>query len=162
TDRHLAERAAHILTGKLDDLVEAAYQVAGLAAQHQEKTNFAPPLVTFTPAGWQAKEAHLAEGLALSAECDAHPPGTAGALDRLFGPATVVVESGGGWTDTETGKIEAKIHWHLRLKVPARSQEEQAKLKEARGLLTLLVGGDPTNVTPVHPIRWPGSVHRKR
>ena len=34
-------------------------------------------------------------------------------------------------------------------------------LKEARRLATRLVGADPSNVTTVHPIRWPGSWHRK-
>ena len=34
-------------------------------------------------------------------------------------------------------------------------------LREARGLATKLVGGDGTNISIVHPIRWPGSWHRK-
>ena len=34
-------------------------------------------------------------------------------------------------------------------------------LKEARKLATELVGGDGTNISIVHPIRWPGSWHRK-
>lgn len=35
------------------------------------------------------------------------------------------------------------------------------KLKEARDLATLICGGDPSNKSIVHPIRWPGSWHRK-
>jgi hypothetical protein len=34
-------------------------------------------------------------------------------------------------------------------------------LKRARILATAIVGGDATNVPAVHPIRWPGSWHRK-
>ena len=34
-------------------------------------------------------------------------------------------------------------------------------LKEARKLATELVDGDGTNISIVHPIRWPGSWHRK-
>jgi hypothetical protein len=160
-DRHLAEHKSHILTGKLDDLVKAAYQVAELAAGNREKTNFAPPVATFIPAGWRATEEHLAEGLALNVECDAHPQRARAILEGLFGPLTVIVESGGIWTDPETGKAEPRLHPYLRLKVPARSKEELDKLKDARWLMTLLVGGDTTNISIVHPIRWPGSVHRK-
>ena len=34
-------------------------------------------------------------------------------------------------------------------------------LEEARKLATKLVGGDGTNISIVHPIRWAGSWHRK-
>jgi hypothetical protein len=34
-------------------------------------------------------------------------------------------------------------------------------LYEARSLATKLVGGDSTSKSIVHPLRWPGSVHRK-
>jgi hypothetical protein len=35
------------------------------------------------------------------------------------------------------------------------------RLREARKLATKLVGGDDSNISIVHPIRWPGSWHRK-
>jgi hypothetical protein len=35
-------------------------------------------------------------------------------------------------------------------------------LREARDLATKLVGGDSTNIPLVHPIRWPGTWHRKK
>ena len=38
---------------------------------------------------------------------------------------------------------------------------EHDLLREARELATRLVGGDATNISIVHPIRWPGSWHRK-
>jgi hypothetical protein len=156
--------SSHILTGKLKDLINQAFQIAEFAARHQEKVVFSPPAATFTSNAdnWHAREEDLAEGLVLNAECDAHPQAARIRLEQLFGPATMVVESGGEWINPETGKVEQKIHWYLRLKVPARSQDELAKLKEARRLMTLLVSGDTTNITIVHPIRWPGSVHRKR
>ena len=103
----------------------------------------------------------LAEGLTLSVECDAHARAAQVKLEELLGPATVVVESGGEWTDPETGKIEPKLHTHYRLKAPAGSKSEQEKLKLARKLAAKIVGGDPSNVPLVHPIRWPGSLHRK-
>ena len=47
------------------------------------------------------------------------------------------------------------------LNEPTRTPEEHAKLKLARKLATLLIGGDPTAVPAVHPLRLPGSWHRK-
>ena len=73
-----------------------------------------------------------------------------------------MVESGGEWINGETGEIEPKVHLHWRLKKPAATPEELAALYEARSLATRLVGGDHTNISIVHPIRWPGSWHRKR
>src|SRR5262249_20327565 len=35
------------------------------------------------------------------------------------------------------------------------------KLKQAREIAARLVGGDPSNVPVCHPLRWPGSWHRK-
>ncbi len=35
-------------------------------------------------------------------------------------------------------------------------------LHEARRLATQLAGGDASNIPTVHPIRWPGSWHRKK
>jgi hypothetical protein len=53
-----------------------------------------------------------------------------------------------------------KLHAHWRLAVPARGAELE-DLKLARTLAARLVGGDPSNMPIVHPIRWPGSWHRK-
>src|SRR5262249_7167679 len=103
----------------------------------------------------------LAEGLVLSVECDEHAQAARAKLEELFGPATMVVESGGEWVDPETGKVEPKLHLHFRLKALASSKADQEKLKAARKLATKITGGDPSNVPLVHPIRWPGSVHRK-
>jgi hypothetical protein len=47
------------------------------------------------------------------------------------------------------------------LKTPAGSKDDQAKLKQARRLAAIIVGADKSNVPLVHPIRWPGSLHRK-
>jgi hypothetical protein len=51
------------------------------------------------------------------------------------------------------------LHW--RLTRPAQGQEQLAKLKQARDFAARLVGGDPSNKPVCHPIRWPGSWHRK-
>jgi hypothetical protein len=74
----------------------------------------------------------------------------------ILGPATVVVASGG-----MTAAGEPKLHLHWRLAEPTSDTDEHARLKRARILATAIVGGDATNVPAVHPIRWPGSWHRK-
>jgi hypothetical protein len=59
-----------------------------------------------------------------------------------------------------TGEVQPKLHLHWRLARPAKG-EDLPLLKEARKLAAAIVGGDPSNVPAVHPIRWPGSWHRK-
>jgi hypothetical protein len=53
------------------------------------------------------------------------------------------------------------LHLHWCLAKPAEG-EAVKQLKEARKLATVLVGGDASNVPACHPIRWPGSWHRKK
>jgi Virulence-associated protein E len=55
---------------------------------------------------------------------------------------------------------EDKLHLHWRLAHPAQGGD-LAKLKQARDLAARIVGGDPSNKPVCHPIRWPGSWHRK-
>jgi hypothetical protein len=104
---------------------------------------------------------NILEGVALSVECDQHPQEARQALETILGEPTVVVESGGDWTNPKTGEIEPKVHLHWRLNKPTVTKAEHAVLREARNLATDLVGGDGTNKSIVHPIRWPGSWHRK-
>jgi hypothetical protein len=148
------------LAGDPKGVIDLIYREVELAARAPQAVVFCPPIATFTN-DEHAREEDLAEGLALSVECDAHARAARAKLEELFGPATAVVASGGVWTNPETGETEAKLHLHYRLKLPARSKDEQKKLKLARKLAAKLVGGDPSNVPLVHPIRWPGSVHRK-
>jgi hypothetical protein len=150
----------HKLNGNLDVLIDQAYRVAELAALAADKVVFCPPIASFTNPN-HAREEDLAEGFVLNVDCDEHAQAARTKLEGLLGPATVVVASGGEWTDPSTGKVELKLHLDYRLKRPARSKEEQAKLKEARRLAAMIVGGDMSNAPSTHPIRWPGSVHRK-
>ena len=62
----------------------------------------------------------------------------------------------------QTGEIENKVHLHWRLENPAATLEELAMLYEARSLAATLAGADRTNISIVHPIRWPGSFHCKK
>jgi hypothetical protein len=145
------------IAGGLRFLIGVAEDDARRAAQNPKPVCFAPPLATFTNKE-RAREQDLAEGLTISVECDERPHQARAALEDLIGPATVVVKSGGSWING--GEAEDKLHLHWRLKRPAR-QDDLAKLKQARVLAAAIVGADPTTAPINHPLRWPGSWHRK-
>jgi hypothetical protein len=147
------------LSGGLKFLIDVAEDDARRAANDPRPVVFCPPIATFVGKD-RAREIDILEGLALSAECDHHPQGARETLERILGAATVVVRSGGWWTDPATGQQHDKLHLHWRLAAPATG-EALARLKEARDLATRVVGGDPSNKPVCHPIRWPGSWHRK-
>jgi RecA-family ATPase len=147
------------LSGGLKFLIDMAEDDAGRAANWAQPVVFCPPIAVFASKE-NATDKNVAEGLALSVECDKQPHQAKLKLEQILGPATFVVASGGKWTNPETGEIQNKLHLHWRLRVPARG-EDLAKLKQARNLAAELVGGDPSNKPICHPIRWPGSWHRK-
>ena len=149
-----------IVEGSREALIEAAYDEAWRAAHAEKKTVFAPPVATFSNRK-HAREQDIVDGLDICAELDAHPKQSLNILEKLLGPATIVVASGGTWQDPKTGKIEPKLHGHWRLNKPAQGDDDLQRLKEARGLAIDLVGGDPSHKSIVHPIRWSGSWHRK-
>lgn len=136
-------------------IADAAAAYATRAAQFPQPAVFCPPIATFTDPK-RAREIDLANGLALSVECDTAPAAARETLEAILGAATVVVASGGLTTDGEE-----KLHLHWRLAEPTTDAASHAQLKRARILATAIVGGDATNVPAVHPIRWPGSWHRK-
>jgi hypothetical protein len=143
----------------LKPLMDAAQDRARRAAQARESVVFCPPVATFSNAR-HATEKDIYEGPALSVELDSYAQYGLETLEAILGPATVVVRSGGRWIDEE-GAQHDKLHAHWRLAIPAMGAEELEELKQARTLATQLAGGDPSNKTIVHPIRWPGSWHRK-
>lgn len=144
----------------LQPVTERAAILAARCANAAQAIVFCPPVATFKTAE-NAKAENVAEGVALSIECDSTPEAARAKLESLMGAATVVVASGGEWTDPATGEVQDKLHLHWRLNEPTQTTEDHAKLRRARELATALVGGDTTNVPLVHPIRWPGSLHRK-
>lgn len=152
--------------GDNDTLITAAVEAATVSANDLVGLVFAPPVATFTEQvngqKQQARLVDLANGLCITVELD---EGDIGAhrqkLEVLLGLATVVVASGGVWIDPETGEIHEKLHLHWRLSEPTLVPDEHAKLRAARNLAALLVGADMTAVPLVHPLRWPGSWHRK-
>jgi hypothetical protein len=129
------------------------------AAIHEEPHVFCPPVCTFKEAG-SAKTENLADGIALSVECDSAPYAARERLLEILGPATAVVASGGTWVNPE-GKLERMLHLHWRLAEPARDVADHERLREARDLAAEIVGADASAKSVVHPLRWPGSWHRK-
>jgi len=147
------------LAGGLSFINQEAATAAELAANQPRGIVFCPPIAVFSNRK-QAREVDIAEGLALSVECDQHPDEAQRKLVQILGPATAVIRSGGKWTDPATGHVHNKLHLHWRLRVPARG-DMLRELKQARDLASRLVGGDPSNKPVCHPIRWPGSWHKK-
>lgn len=148
------------IAGGLGDVITAAFELAEAAAGASERVVFAPPVATFKSANGAA-EKDILNGPALSIDCDEHPGRARETLENTLGPATVTVASGGVWIDPETGEMQEKVHLHWRLTEPTRKFADHVRLKEARRLATILVGADASAVPLVHPLRWPGSVHRK-
>ena len=142
------------------DFLEIVTERARQAAAWPVPAVYCPPIATFLDHK-NAKTDNICEGVGLSVECDQHPLEARQSLEALLGAATAVVKSGGEWTNPVTGEIEPKVHLHRRLKKPTATKTEHELLYEARELATKLVGGDDTNKSIVHPIRWPGSWHRK-
>jgi hypothetical protein len=150
------------LKGGLKFLTEAAIDDARRAAQNAKAVVLCPPIAVFDESGnGRAREEDILEAPALSVELDQKPRAALASLEAVIGPATPIVRSGGQWTDPASGETQDRLHAHWRLKEPARGAAVKTKLKRARRLATALVGADPSNVPACHPIRWPGSWHRK-
>lgn len=141
-------------------VVEHAVALAQRCATASKAAVFCPPVCTFKDA-ISAGAGNLANGLAVVVECDANPTASLKRLEAILGPATVVVASGGLWRNPTTGDNEPKLHIYWVLAEPTRTDEEHGRLKAARRLACELVGADATAVPIVHPLRWPGSLHRK-
>ena len=140
-------------------LLDVVEDEARRAAQAPFPVVFCPPLCTLSSKD-SAKESDIAEGLAITAELDQHPQQARERLIAILGAPTVEVKSGGRWKNGD--KVEDKLHLHWRLARPATGADELGKLKRARSLVSRLVDGD-TSCDPVcHPVRWPGSWHRKK
>jgi hypothetical protein len=151
--------APQIANGR-GNVINAAISFAEAAAKSGKNIVFCPPITTFKSAG-SAAEKDVLNGPALSIDCDEAPTRAREIIENTLGPATVTVASGGLWTDPATGEAQEKVHLHWRLTEPTRTFADHMKLKEARRLATRLVGADASGVPLVHPLRWPGSLHRK-
>jgi hypothetical protein len=149
------------INGSLEPLIDAALKAANDAANADHPVVFAPPICTLTN-GRRARTEDLANGLVLSVEIDEGDTQAARhRLEGLLGPATVVMTSGGDWTDPDTGQIHSKLHIHWRLSEPTRDAGDHQRLHSARDMAARLIGADPTGKPVVHALRWPGSWNTK-
>jgi hypothetical protein len=142
------------------DFIDRVCERIQQAAEHPEPHVFCPPVCVFAEPNGAAAE-NLAEGLVLSVECDSNANAARKKLSSVLGVVpTAIVASGGLWKN-EAGRPEAKLHLHWRLVEPTRDAADHEKLTEARALAAELVGADKSATSIVHPLRWPGSWHRK-
>ena len=148
-----------IISNNLKFLCDAVEDDARRAAQNPKPVVFCPPLATFGNDN-SAAEKDIAEGFTVTVECDERPEAARAKLEAILGPATTVIRSGGVWNDGNGG-TQDKLHLHWRLAKPARGRDDLVKLKRVREICARLVGADPTSIPICHPIRWPGSWHRK-
>ncbi|HUZ74545.1 MAG TPA: hypothetical protein VMU87_16290 [Stellaceae bacterium] len=142
------------------NLVDQVANVVTWMAQRPRGAVFCPPVATLTN-DEHAREEDIAEGLAISVECDQHPAEARTKIEHLLGRATIAMGSGGEYLNRETGNAEPKLHLHWRLSEPTCNQNEHRLLKQARRLATQYVNADGSAEPVVHPLRWPGSWHRK-
>jgi hypothetical protein len=143
----------------LEAVIEGAFSLASLAAAAPVPVVFAPPIVALRSPS-SAAEGDVAAGLVLTVECDANPAGALRALIPQLGNPTVMMESGGLWTDPG-GVAYPKVHLHWVLSRPTTTPDEHSVLKATRRLAQRIAQSDGTAVPLVHPLRWPGSWHRK-
>jgi hypothetical protein len=148
-----------VISNNLKFLCDAVEDDARRAAQFPKPIVFCPPLATFGNEK-TATEQDITEGLTVTVECDESPDAAREKLETILGPATTVIRSGGVWSDGN-GVTQDKLHLHWRLAQPARNPDELTRLKRVREICAHLVGADPTSIPICHPIRWPGSWHRK-
>ena len=92
----------------LDPIIDHAAHQATRAANATRPAVFAYPVATFV--GSRTRERDLGNALVLSVEADQAPAIARRNVQIGLGPPTVVVASGGHWTDPETGEVEAKLH----------------------------------------------------
>jgi hypothetical protein len=142
-------------------LVDKIEMAASRAACALAPAVFAPPVATFDNPT-RATRSALTNGLAIAVDIDKGDTYKfLQKLEHLIGPATVVVRSGGSWTDPTTSEVFAKLHAYWRLSEPTDDLSSHDLLALARHDAALLVGADLSGASPVHPFRWPGSVHTK-
>jgi hypothetical protein len=144
----------HLHRDGVDGIIKKAVELADEAANGDPPRVFCPPPAIFRK-GLGATLNALQTCPALFVDCDKSPEAAQHTLEALLGEAHIVVHSGG-----TTAENQAKRHLYWILREPATTPEDIGKLAVAQRLAIALIDGDLT-ITLVHPMRWPGSWHRK-
>jgi hypothetical protein len=152
--------AAQALGGMWDAVSKAAWREARIAANHPEGRVFAPPPATFSK-HWFARETDLQQCPVLVWDLDSRPAWALARARQILGEPTLIVASGGDWTDPATGELQRKVHVYYRLTEPA-SGDAAVLAKNVRKGISGILRSDGSADSLVHPMRWPGSWHTKR
>ncbi len=132
-----------------------------IQAANMEKVVLCTPICTFHSQK-NAKESNIANGLTLSVDIDNSNPIIAlEKLKELLGPPTIIVTSGGIWTEDTTGKQFPRLHLHWVLTKPTSSEVDHKRLKDLRRAFITFANGDSSGIPINHPLRCAGSVHTK-
>mgnify|MGYP000303259162 CR=1 FL=1 len=146
-------------SGVVSAAVDAASRVANRPADGAAV--FAPPPCLFSPFSEKARQADIMAAPVIAVDLDEMDPEEGHRkLEKILGPATIVIASGGIWTGPD-GRTKDKLHLYWRLSRPARETDEIWLLNSVRKTAAKLAGGDTTAASPAHPLRWPGSWHTK-
>ena len=121
------------LTSGLDEVINRAIGAATHAANADPPRVFCPPVAVFRRGGGASK-ADLLTSPVLAVDCDQNPTMARIILERLLGPASAVVYSGGEWLDPLTGELQPKCHLYWVLNKPAEGNDELARLEQAAKL----------------------------
>jgi hypothetical protein len=148
------------ISDSFTDIIDAIEAFATAAANAPTAVCVCPPACSFANSS-TAAEADVANGLVLVVEIDDDAPAGRAKLEALLGPPTEVVASGGVSVNPQTGQVDDREHVYWRLSAATRTLEQHARLKECRELAARYIGSDTTAVSLVHPLRVPGSWHRK-
>jgi hypothetical protein len=154
-------KAAYALNGLWDAISKAAWLEAREAANHPEGRVFAPPPATFSK-DWHAREIDLQECPVLVWDLDSHPVESLARLRQILGEPTLIIASGGEWTDPSTGELQTKVHTYYRLTEPASCAESAKLAKNIRKGISGILNSDGSADSLVHPMRMAGSWHTKR
>src|SRR5262249_9430259 len=101
-------------------LIEVAEDYARRAAQVPRPAVFSPIIATFANPE-RATEQALLQGLSVSVDLDHHPRQSINRLEVILGPATIIIQTGGVWTNGG-GKAEDKLQAHWRICRPAEKE----------------------------------------
>lgn len=139
----------------IPEAAAAAGRLSALAEAVPDAIVVCSPTATFAQ-GAGAAQADILSAPVLSADLDTGDTDEARArLLEVLGPPTVEVLSG-GWSE---GTPRRHLHWALD--VPAQGADALRQVRDCRRAAALMVKSDTTAQGPEHPLRWPGTPHRK-
>lgn len=144
-------------------VVEAAASMAEYAKLAPATATFCPPPCLFASGKGPGTrtERNIAACRVAKVELDKEPDeGERRILAHIGRPSFIVLS--GGLYKPEGGQFQLKRHLYFALDRWLSSEPELIELKTVNRILGLIAGAyDPSAISPVHPMRWPGSWNTK-